>query len=147
MQGVEQDLIAGPVAAGDVKLVFWPMLDLGPNSTNSAVAAYCAGEQDPAAFWQVHDRLYEDQPRVYFAMRDYYLQTVQGLGLDEAAFAACYDGPEIRAILEELDQTRRDNDVRVRPTFDIAGPGGEPERIFGSQSLAVFEAIIAAKLP
>lgn len=147
MQGAEQELIAGPVATGELRLVFWPMLDLGPNSTNSAIAAFCAGEQDPAAFWHVHDRLYGDQRNVYVANRDYFLGTIDGLGLDDAAFATCYDGEEMRQFLETLDQTRRDNGVRVRPTFDIAGPTGEPERIFGSQSFEAFNAIIQAKLP
>lgn len=148
MQGAEKEILAGPVAAGDLRLVFWPMLDLGPNSTNAATAAFCAGEQDPAAFWRYHDTLYDNQRRVYLADRDYFLATATDLGLDSEAFATCYDSEEMHTLLESLDQTRRtERQVSVRPTFDITGPSGESERIFGSQPFTAFDALIQTMLP
>ena len=148
MQGAEKEIIASHVAAGDVRIVYWPMLDLGPNSTNAAIAAFCAGEQDPAEFWRYHDTLFNNQRSVYLAKRDYFMTTATDLGLDGEAFAACYDGDDMRALLEALDQTRRsEREVSVRPTFDIAGPSGEPQRIFGSQPFETFDAAIQTKLP
>lgn len=147
MQGAEKELLATHVAAGDVRIVYWPMLDLGPNSLNTTAAAFCAGEQDPAAFWRAHDALYGDQRSVYLAGRDYYLDVAASQGLDTAAFAACYDSEETRAFVRVLDDGRRENQVGVRPTFDIVGPTGAAERIYGSQPFASFDAIIQAQLP
>jgi protein-disulfide isomerase len=147
VQGAEKEIIASHVAAGDVKIIYWPMLDLGPNATNAAIAAFCAGDQDPVAFWRYHDTLYDEQRSVYLANRDYFLMLAIDQGLDSGAFATCYDGEETRTLLETLDQARRDNQVGVRPTFDIIGPSGEAERIFGSQPFSAFDAIIQAKLP
>ena len=90
MLGAEQEIIANHVLNAQVRLVFWPMLDLGPNSANAAAAAFCAGEQDPAAFWAFHDTLFENQGDVYGADRDYFVTTAAGLGVDRAAFEACY---------------------------------------------------------
>ena len=89
MLGAEREIIANHVLNGQVRLVFWPMLDLGPNSANAAAAAFCAGEQDPAAFWAFHDTLFENQADVYGADRDYFVNMAATAGLDGAAFAAC----------------------------------------------------------
>jgi len=140
--GAEQDIIANELAAGQVKLVFWPMLDLGPNSVNAAATAFCAGEQDPAKFWEAHHALYEDQTRLYLARRDYFVETAAGLGLDTAAFEACYDGDEMRALLAQLDAARREAGVSQRPTFDVNG-----QRLLGAQPYETFAELIASQLP
>lgn len=146
MQGAKQEILGSHVAAGDVRIVYWPMLDLGPNSTNAAIAAYCAGEQDPAAFWRYHDWLYDNQRDVYLANRDTFLTTAATVGLDTDVFTACYDGDAARDLVETLDEARRDNDVSVRPTFDIIGPSGEAARTFGSQPYETFDELIRARL-
>ena len=142
MLGAELEIIANEVAAGRVKLVYWPMLDLGPNSENAAVTAFCAGEQDPAQFWTAHHRLYEDQVNVYLARRGYFVDVAAELGLDGAAFEACYDGEAMRTLLRELDAARREVDVRQRPTFDVNG-----QRLLGSQPYETFAEVIAGQLP
>lgn len=147
MQGAKQDILTTHVAAGDVKIIFWPMLDLGPNSTNAAIATFCAGEQDPAAFWQYHNTLFDNQRSVYLANRDFFLTTATDLGLDTGAFSTCYDGDGVRELVETLDEARRANNVGVRPTFDIIGPSGDAERTFGSQPFEAFDALIQAQLP
>lgn len=142
MLGAERDIIANHVLAGQVKLVYWPMLDLGPNSENAAVAAFCAGEQDPAQFWAYHDALFEDQGSVYLARRGFFVDLAAELGLDGPAFETCYDGDATRALLEELDNARREAGVSQRPTFDVNGL-----RLAGSQSYEIFAEVIAAQLP
>jgi protein-disulfide isomerase len=140
--GAEPEIVANHVLAGQVKLVYWPMLDLGPNSENAAAAAFCAGEQDPALFWAVHHALFEDQRSVYLAQRDYFIDTAVAQGADGQAFEACYDGDEMRSLLAELDATRRDAGVTQRPTFDLNG-----QRILGSQPYETFAEVIAIQLP
>ena len=142
MLGAEREIIANAVAAGQVKLVYWPMLDLGPNSENAAVAAFCAGEQDPAQFWAFHQTLFEDQRSVYLARRDYFVQTAAALGLDGPAFETCFDGDATRTLLADLDATRREAGVRQRPTFDVNG-----QRLLGSQPYGTFAEVIASQLP
>ena len=142
MLGAERDIVTNHVLAGQVKMVYWPMLDLGPNSENAAVAAFCAGEQDPAQFWAYHDTLFENQGSVYVAMRQFFVDTAADLGLDEAAFEACYDGEDTRLLVRQLDSARREAGVRQRPTFDVNG-----ERLAGSQPYETFAEVIASQLP
>ena len=142
MLGAEQDIITNHVATGEVRLIYWPMLDLGPNSENAAVAAFCAGEQDPSHFWAYHDTLFENQGSVYLAGRDFFMGVASELGLDGPAFEACYDGEAMRTLLRDLDAARREVDVRQRPTFDING-----QRLVGSQPYGTFAEVIATQLP
>lgn len=141
MEGAEQEIIATHVADGTAKLVYWPMLDLGPNSLNSATAAFCAGEQSPEQFWQMHDTLYENQRSVYVARTEFFRETAASLGLDMAAFDACYESEAMRDEIRALDEQRRSRGITVRPTIVIGD-----ERIFGSQPFEVFDAAIRAQL-
>ena len=142
MLGAEPDIVANHVATGQVRLIYWPMLDLGPNSENAAATAFCAGEQDPPLFWAAHHALFEDQRRVYLARREYFVDAAVALGLDQATFEACYDGNETRALLARLDAARREAGVIQRPTFDING-----QRLLGSQPYETFAGVIAAQVP
>ena len=142
MLGAEREIKANEVAAGQVRLVFWPILDLGPNSLNAATAATCAGEQDPAAFWAAHDTLFENQGDLYGADRQYFVDVAAALGLDGAAFAACYDGEAVREQLAALDAARREAGIFNRPTFDLNG-----QRLIGAQPYDTFAAAIATLLP
>ena len=142
MLGAEREIIANEVAAGQVRLVFWPMLDLGPNSLNAATTAFCAGEQDPAAFWAAHDTLFANQGEVYGADRQYFVDVAAGLGLDATAFAACYDGETVRDLIAALDAARREAGIFNRPTFDLNG-----QRLIGAQPYDTFAAAISGLLP
>jgi protein-disulfide isomerase len=137
--GAEQDIIANHVLSGQVRIVFWPILDLGPNSENAAVTAFCAGEQDPALFWATHNTLFENQSSVYSAGREFFVDTAAALGLDGPAFAACYDGETTRALVRQLDEARRDAGIHQRPTFDLNG-----QRFIGAQPYETFAAAIAS---
>jgi len=144
--GAEREIIANEVAAGQVRLVFWPILDLGPNSINAAATAFCAGEQDPTAFWAAHDTLFANQRDVYGADRQYFLDTAAGLGLDAAAFAACYDGEATRTLLDDLNTARRAQGIAQRPTFELVTAEGT-QRLIGAQPYDTFATAIAALLP
>ncbi len=146
MLGAERDIIANHVSAGEVRLVFWPILDLGPNSLNAATTAFCAGEQELAQFWAAHDLLFANQGEVYGADRDYFLNVAAGLGLDADAFAACYDGDDVRAQLVDLDAARRRQGVNQRPTFALVSDAGT-QRLIGAQPYDTFAAAITALLP
>jgi protein-disulfide isomerase len=118
------------------------MLDLGPNSENAAVAAFCAGEQDPAQFWEYHHTLFENQGSVYLATRDFFVETAAALGLGGAAFESCYDGDATRELVNQLDEARRDKGIRQRPTFDVNG-----QLLLGAQPYETFAEVIASQIP
>jgi protein-disulfide isomerase len=144
--GAERQIIADYVNSGRVRLVFWPILDLGRNSVNAAVTAFCAGEQDPAAFWAAHDTLFAQQAEIYGADRDTFLALATNLGLDGPTFEACYDGDTVRAQLAALDDARRRQGITQRPTFDLV-TADETQRLFGAQPYDSFAAAIDALLP
>jgi hypothetical protein len=50
------------IATGKVQHIFrnFP-LSFHPNAMPSALAAFCAGQQDPALFWEMHDWLFTNQ--------------------------------------------------------------------------------------
>ncbi len=116
------------VASGKVKVVFWPVLNHGDPSFYSTLTSECVGQQDPALFWEVHELLFENQSQLWRADRDFYVQTAVSVGADQAAFEACYDGPQATATILELDSLRRERGIYSQPTFDINGSvqGGAP---------------------
>ena len=121
MQGTEPQLTAEFVATGQVKFVFWPVLNHGDPSLYSTVAAHCAGRQNPALFWPIHDQLFANQSELYGADRDYYIDLAVAYGADQAAFEACYDDGSGLAEVMALDDLRRQRGVFGQPTFDIGG--------------------------
>ena len=121
MLGTEPEIIKNYVEDGRVKIVFFPVINHGNPSVYSTVTAHCAGAQDPAQFWQMHNVLFENQRDLWAASRDYFVNTAVTLGLDQAAFETCYDSPEALAEVMALDSIRRDRGVFGLPTFDAIG--------------------------
>jgi protein-disulfide isomerase len=119
--GTEPQVIENYVEDGRVKIVFWPVLNHGNPSVYSTLAAHCAGAQDPAQFWQMHNVFFENQNDLWTATRDYFVETTVSLGLDQAAFETCYDSPDSLAEVMALDSIRRDRGVFGQPTFDANG--------------------------
>ena len=139
MLGTEPDIIANYVETGRVKLVFWPVLNHGDPSVYSTLTAECAGQQDPALFWTVHEYLFANQADLWRADRDYYVNTAASLGADQAEFEACYDGPDGIAQVLELDDIRRQRGIFTQPIFDING-----EVFVGAQPYDSFAALFDA---
>lgn len=119
MLGTEPDIVANYVASGKVQIVFWPVLNHGDPSVYSTLTAVCAGRQDPALFWEIHHTLFQNQNDLWGANRDYYVNAAVSVGADQAAFEACYDGPDGLAEVMALDALRRERGIYSQPTFDI----------------------------
>lgn len=141
MLGTEPDVIANYVDTGDVRIVYWPMLDHGNASLNAHAAADCIGRQDVDAFWEIHDRFYANQGELWSADRDYFVNAAVSVGVDQAAFEACYDSGEGHATVTGLDSIRRERGIFNRPTFDING-----QLLVGSQPFSTFMGVIEALL-
>ena len=121
------------VATGQVKIVYWPMIDFGASSLNSYAAAHCIGLQSSDAFWVAHGIFYEQQSQVWQANSDYFVNVATEVGVDPEAFMSCYDSGEGHGTATLLDGQRRDLGISSRPTFDING-----QKLFGNQRYSVF---------
>lgn len=141
MLGAEPEIIQNYVETGQVKLVFWPVLNHGNPSVYSTLTAECAGQQNPALFWTVHKMLFENQADLWDAGRGYYVETAVAAGADQAAFETCYDDPAAMDQVLELDNIRRQRGIFSQPQFDING------LIFvGAQPYEAFAQVIDASL-
>jgi len=138
---VEPDIIANEVAAGTVSLAFNPVLDHGDSSSLAHRTAECAGAQSPLAFWQMHNLLFERQNEVWYSGEEVVMQLTDELGLDADAMRTCLDDPVINDKIVRLDQMRRDQGIRLRPSFDINGKVVE-----GAIQYAQFQQVFAEAL-
>jgi protein-disulfide isomerase len=107
------------VETGQVKVVFWPVLNHGDPSVYSTLTAVCVGQQDPVLFWDIHEYLFQNQRDLWVADRDYYSAAAVRMGADKATFEACYDGSDGLAEVMALDTLRREHGIYSQPTFDI----------------------------
>jgi protein-disulfide isomerase len=141
---VEQILAKYP---NDVKFVFKhrPLQDIHPWATPAAIAATCAAEQKPEAFWTLHDAYFEHQKELTAEnlaakTREY----LAGAGIDLQKFAACAEDPNSPAYQEAAAKVVADYDFGTK-----VGAGGTPAFFVGGQfvngiaPLEHFETLIA----
>lgn len=108
----------------EVRLVFkhYPLTDIHPWAMTAAIASQCAYQQSPAAFWKMHDAIFDAQDmispsNVWDKMLDLALQE----GLNAEAYKACMVNPEtagqVKATMEEGHAVT----VSATPTTFISG--------------------------
>ena len=87
------------IQTGKVRLVFrdLPLETIHKNAFKAAEAAGCAGEQ--GKFWEMHDRLFENQKALEPAML---AEHAEAIGLDAKKFQTCLDGGKF------ADEIRKD---------------------------------------
>jgi protein-disulfide isomerase len=135
-------LIANQIAGGEAALIFYdfPLESIHPQAVAAANASRCAGEQSAAAYWEMHDLLFEDirswsvaDPNRVFA------ELGARIGLDAAQFSDCLaSGRYVEAVRADLalGQARG---VRSTPSFFLNG-----QLLVGAQPLQTFNSAIAA---
>ncbi len=128
MLGTEPEVIQNYVETGQIKIVFWPVLNHGDPSVYATLTAQCVGLQDADKFWDAHELLFLSQRDLWRADRDYFVDTAVSLGIDQAAFEACYDDGSALDQVLQLDDLRKERGIFGQPYFDIAGTlfGGAP---------------------
>lgn len=125
------------VETGQVKLIFWPVLNHGNPSVFSTLTMHCIGQQNAFLAWTAHNVMFERQSELWRAERDYYVALAGEIGVDTATFEACYDSPEALQTIQNLDRIRSERGVRGQPFFTVNdGP------LIGSAAL--LDAIAAA---
>ncbi len=114
------------VLPGVARIVYHDFAFLGQESIDAAVAARCAGRQDPSAYWRYHDLLFASQQgenQGAFA-RANLVALANIASLDVKAFSACLDDPaQAKAVADETAQGKALGVVST-PTMRIVGPGG-----------------------
>lgn len=141
MLRTEPTLIEEYVRTGQVKLQFWHILDHGNASVQASVAAECAGQQ--AAFWRMHDALFENQDQLWDAKLETHVDLAAALGLDTDAFRQCMGGDGKDKVVA-IDQQVKARGVHLRPTFDISTIAGASQRLQGSPPIDQWRKLLDA---
>lgn len=114
----------------------FPLSSIHPNAQKAAEASECALDQ--GKFWEMHDKLFENQQALDDASLKRY---AADLGLDASKFNICLDSGEKSAkVLAEFNEGRQKG-VTGTPTFFING-----QKIVGAQPFTNFKAIIDTAL-
>ena len=116
----EPDVMKRIVEPGLARYVFYDFpLEMHPNAWPASHAAACADDQ--GKFWEMHDRIFRDQP-VWSHERNpkgSFERMVRELGLDVSAWEQCYDERRHeRRIAANLAEGNR-RGVGSTPTFFI----------------------------
>ena len=131
---------------GDVQLVYRDYAFLGPESTESAEAARCAGDQ--GKFWEYHDYLFAHQGgenQGNFSNKN--LESfAKGLGLNTTAFNQCLDGSKYAQAVAESKAEGDNAGVTGTPKGFILKGGKVVSTIDGAESLASVKQKIDAAL-
>jgi len=132
------------VATGRVRWVYMPFaLGIFPNGDEAARAADCAGEQGPAAFRRMHDRLFADQEswKGSADAASAFHALASDAQLDMTRFAACYAGDAPSRRVHAADALADEMAVRATPTFFVNG-----RRIEGALPVEEFRTVLLTAL-
>jgi protein-disulfide isomerase len=118
-----------------VRVVYkdFPLNQIHPWAETAAIGGRCAFEQSPAAFWKVHDLIFDNQDlvsaeNVWAKLVDYASQA----GVNTDAFKTCLSSPDAQ---KAVDASRAEGvaiGVNSTPTVYVNGrpvPGGDPATI------------------
>jgi protein-disulfide isomerase len=103
---------------GQVRMVFrhFPLEEVHPHALPAAEVAEIAGAQ--GKFWEMHDRLFEQQLHLKPAQLRRYAEE---LGLDMARYTAEWDDHIYLQRVREQQSSGRDSGVHATPTFFVNG--------------------------
>jgi protein-disulfide isomerase len=122
-------------------LVFlqFPLDSIHPQARKAGQSALCAGKQNAAAFWTMHDRLFAGNSE--WSGKENAVEIFKGyaseLGLDATAFASCLDSGETDAQIDAQMQEGTARGVTSVPAFYV-----NDWFISGAQSFSVFQSTI-----
>lgn len=122
-QQTEPLLDSGYIATGKVLHVFrnFPLEQIHPLAMPAAQAAYCAGQQAPKYFWELHDWLFANQS-TWVSAQDapaQFKMAAVTLGVDGAKFDACLSDPATSAAINRDLQDGAKMGVEGTPAFFV----------------------------
>jgi protein-disulfide isomerase len=119
----------------EVRLVFkhYPLVNIHPWAMTAAIATQCAYEQSPAAFWKLHDAIYDAQDlitpsNVWDKLQDLANQE----GLNAEAYRTCMINPETAATIKASMEEGQTLAITATPTTFVNG-----RRIVGPDKSAI----------
>ncbi|MEI7768733.1 MAG: DsbA family protein [Chloroflexales bacterium] len=130
------------VNTGKVQFIYHELpLSMHRNAQVSAEAARCAGDQDQAKYWPMHDMLFlnQDQWAELSAPANIFSSYAGQLGLNRSTFDSCLSGGTNRALIEASAQTAVAAGVNATPTFDVNG-----KQVSASELAATIDAALRA---
>lgn len=139
----EIETLVNTTHKGQVRLIWknYP-LNVHPWAEQAAVAAECARQQNPAAFWSFARDLYRDQNEITPQnLRDHISSYAGSLGLDGKALDACMLGKDAEARVRQDIQDAQAVQINSTPTFVIDGVP-----VVGLPSGNVFDYVIGEQL-
>lgn len=124
----------------EIRLVFkhFPLTDIHPWAMTAAIASQCTYEQNPAAFWKMHDAIFDAQDAISTTnvkerMED--LANKQALNLD--AFKTCMSNPETAQHVEQTKGEGRSLNITGTPTTFVNG-----RRVIGADELQLNQLVM-----
>ena len=144
-------LVENEIANGEVALIFYDFpLSFHVQAVPAAIAARCAGAQGAAAYWGMHDQLFDNFGNWSVAdPGDQFSDYAAALDLDVASFDSCYDAGEYDDEVQAAFQGGQQRGIRGTPGFFINGEllsGAQPYNVFiqAVQRAAAGEAVVEA---
>jgi protein-disulfide isomerase len=131
------------VNTGKVQFIYHelPLTSIHQNAQISAEAARCAGDQDVAKFWQMHDMLFlnQDQWVTLSSPQNTFSSYAGQLGLNRSAFDSCLSGGANTAVINASEQSGVAAGITATPTFDVNGT-----RVSANELAATIDAALRA---
>lgn len=135
-------LLDGAVKNGDAVIIFYdfPLTSIHPQATAAANAARCAGLEGAAAYWAMHDALFDNMQRWSVPDPAGVFGDMAGeIGLgDLGAFRQCVDEQRFVSAVNADLQRGQGIGVQGTPSFEINGA-----LLVGAQPASAFTAAIA----
>lgn len=133
MRDTQQQLVNQYVNTGKVLFIFDNFPVVGPESSDAALGAMCAMDQN--RFWAYHDMLYANQTGenvgAFTASR--LVAFAGALGMDKNSFSQCLTSKKYQSQINQDVALGNSLGVQSTPTFDING-----KLILGAQKIDVF---------
>jgi protein-disulfide isomerase len=107
-----------------IRIVFkdFPLTQLHPWAETAAIGGRCAFQQSPAAFWKLHDLIFDNQDVISPAnVWDELTGFAGQAGLDTDAFKACLSSPEAKHAVQANHDEGIALNVNSTPTIFING--------------------------
>ena len=107
-----------------VRVVYkdFPLTQIHPWTETASIGARCAYIQSPAAFWKIHDAIFESQDLISPEnIWEKLLGFASAAGLDTDAFKACMSSPEAKKAVEANRADGQALNVNSTPTAFVNG--------------------------
>jgi protein-disulfide isomerase len=124
----------------EVRLYFkdYPLVQLHPQAKLAAIAGRCVFQQNPAAFWQYHDWVFDQQAEITAGnLNGKVMEFAQGKQIDGLQLKRCLDTRATEAEVDKSVKEAQDLQVDGTPTLFING-----RRITESLAWAQLKSII-----